>query len=182
MQHYQQRLADLQARLKHNSTNSSKPPSADPPDLKRAPPKPASGRKAGGQPGHAKSQRPLTNHPDAIRHCKPAACRNCRLPLHGDDPQPLRHQIWDVPPVRPVVTEYRRHRLRCPRCGVTPCAQAPAGQDGPRLKAAGALLTGAYRLSKAKAARLVPEVRIKQAPRGLACLACPGRPFAAAGP
>ena len=29
---------------------------------------------------------------------------------------------------------------------------------------------------------LVPEVRIKQAPRGLACLACPGRPFAAAGP
>jgi transposase len=78
--------------------------------------------------------------------------------LHGDDPQPLRHQIWDIPPFRPVITGYRRHRLRCPRCGVTTCGQAPAGQDGPRLKAACVLLTGAYRLSKAKAARLLTDL------------------------
>jgi transposase len=78
--------------------------------------------------------------------------------LHGDDPQPLRHQFWDIPPFRPVITEYRRHRLRCPRCGVTTCGQAPAGQDGPRLKAACVLLTGAYRFSKAKAARLLTDL------------------------
>jgi transposase len=78
--------------------------------------------------------------------------------LHGDDPQPLRHQVWDIPPLRPVVTEYRRYRLRGPRCGVTTCGQAPAGQDGPRLKAACVLLTGAYRLSKAKAARLLTDL------------------------
>ncbi len=158
IRHYEQRLADLEARLNQNSTNSSKPPSSDPPAVKRAPPRPPTGRAAGGQTGHAKSQRPLTDHPDAIQHCKPTACRCCRLPLCGDDPQPLRHQVWDVPAVRPVVTEYRRHRLRCPRCGVTTCGQAPAGQDGPRLKAAGALLTGAYRLSKAKAARLLTDL------------------------
>ena len=158
IQRYEQRLADLEARLNQNSTNSSRPPSADPPTVKRTPPKPASNRKAGGQPGHAKQQRPLSDHPDAIRHCKPAACRNCRQPLHGDDPQPLRHQVWDVPAVRPVVTEYRRHRLTCGRCGVTTCGQAPAGQDGPRLRAACTLLTGAYRLSKAKAARLVTDL------------------------
>jgi transposase len=158
IQHYEQRLAELEARLNQNSTNSSRPPSADPPSLKRAPPKTASGRKAGGQPGHAQSQRPLTDHPGAIRHCKPSHCRHCRLPLHGDDPRPLRHQVWDVPPVQPVVTEYRRHRLRCPRCGLTTCGQAPAGQDGPRLRAACALLTGAYRLSKAKAARLLTDL------------------------
>jgi hypothetical protein len=35
------------------------------------------------------------------------ACRHCQQTLHGDDPQPLRHQVWDVPPVRPIVTEYR---------------------------------------------------------------------------
>jgi hypothetical protein len=39
IQHYEQRLAELEARLKQNSANSSKPPSSDPPTLKRAPPK-----------------------------------------------------------------------------------------------------------------------------------------------
>ncbi len=157
IQHYEQRLADLEARLKQNSTNSSKPPSSDPPAVKRAPPKTPSGKKIGGQPGHAKNQRPLVERPDTIQDCKPDACRNCRQLLHGDDPQPLRQQVWDVPPIRPVITEYRRHRLTCPRCGVTTCGTAPAGQDGPRLKAACVLLTGAYRLSKTKAARMLSE-------------------------
>jgi transposase len=158
IQHYERRLAGLEARLKQNSTNSSKPPSADPPAVKRAPPKPPSAKKAGGQQGHTKSQRALVDHPDAIHDCKPTACRHCQQPLDGDDPQPLRHQVWDVPPVRPIITEYRRHRLTCPRCGLTTCGSAPAGQDGPRLKAACVLLTGAYRLSKAKAARLLNDL------------------------
>src|SRR6516225_8362116 len=59
IQHYEQRLADLEARLKQNSTNSSKPPSSDPPTLKRSPPKPPSNNKAGGQHGHAKALMPL---------------------------------------------------------------------------------------------------------------------------
>src|SRR6516225_4688091 len=158
IERYERRLADLEARLNQNSTNSSKPPSSDPPTLKRSPPTPASSNKAGGQRGHAKAQRALVDHPDAIHDCKPTACRHCQQPLHGDDPQPLRHQVWDVPPIRPIVTEYRRHRLRCLRCGVTTCGQAPAGQDGPRLKAACVVLTGAYRLSKAKAARLLTDL------------------------
>lgn len=158
IQHYEQRLADLEARLKQNSTNSSKPPSSDPPAFKRSPPRLPSHKKAGGQHGHAKALRALVDRPDASHDCKPTACRNCCQPLDGDDPQPLRHQVWDVPPVRPVVTEYRRHRLACPRCGVLTCGQAPAGQDGPRLKAACVLLTGAYRLSKAKAARLLTDL------------------------
>jgi transposase len=115
-------------------------------------------KKAGGQHGHTKSQRPLVERPDTIHDCKPTACRHCGQPLHGDDPRPLRHQVWDIPPIRPVVTEYRRHRLRCPCCGITTCGQAPAGQNGARLKAACALLTGAYRLSKAKAARLLTDL------------------------
>jgi len=158
IQHYERRLADLEARLRQNSTNSSKPPSSDPPSLKRSPPKPISSNKAGGQRGHAQAQRALVDHPDATHDCKPTVCRHCQQPLHGDDPQPLRHQVWDVPPVRPIVTEYRRHRLACPRCGLTTCGSAATGQDGPRLKAACVLLTGAYRLSKAKAARLLTDL------------------------
>lgn len=158
IERYERRLAELEARLNQNSTNSSKPPSSDPPAVKRAPPKTPSTKKAGGQYGHAKAQRALVDHPDAIQDCKPTACRHCQQPLLGDDPQPLRHQVWDLPPVRPIVTEYRRHRLTCPRCGLTTCGPAPAGQDGPRLKAACVLLTGAYRLSKAKAARLLTDL------------------------
>jgi transposase len=158
IQQYEQRLAELEARLNQNSTNSSKPPSSDPPAVKRAPPKTPSAKKAGGQHGHAKAQRVLIDPPDAIHDCKPTVCRQCKQPLHGDDLQPLRHQVWDVPPVRPIVTEYRRHRLTCPRCGLTTCGSAPAGQDGPRLKAACVLLTGAYRLSKAEAARLLNDL------------------------
>jgi transposase len=158
LQELHQQVAELQQRLNQNSTNSSKPPSSDPPTLKRPPPKTPSAQRAGGQHGHAKAQRALHDRPDRVLECKPTTCRHCRQPLHGDDPQPLRHQVWDIPPLRPIVTEYRRHRLRCPRCGVTTCGQAPVGQDGPRLKAACVLLTGAYRLSKAKAARLLTDL------------------------
>lgn len=158
LQHYEQRLAELEARLKQNSTNSSKPPSSDPPALKRSPPKPPSQNKAGGQHGHPRTLREFRDSPDRVQECKPTTCRHCRQPLHGDDPQPLRHQVWDLPPLQPVVIEYRRHRLTCPRCGATTCGQAPASQDGPRLKAACVLLTGAYRLSKSKAARLLTEL------------------------
>jgi len=155
------RVAELEAQLHQNSTNSSKPPSSDPPAVKRAPPKPKSGKRAGGQPGHPKYERALVDHPDRVRDCKPTACRRCRRPLAGADPDPLRHQVTELPPVVPVVTEYRCHRLRCPGCGITTCGDLPAGvagQDGPRLRAACALLTGAFRLSKAKAARLLTDL------------------------
>src|SRR6516162_10698788 len=73
IQHYEQRLADLETRLNQNSTNSSKPPSSDPPALKRAPPKLPSHKKAGGQHGHAKAQRDLHDQPDRVLECKPSA-------------------------------------------------------------------------------------------------------------
>src|SRR5882672_6858977 len=55
----QQQMQGLQERLNQNSTNSSRPPSSDPPALKRSPPRTASGRLSGGQPGHERQQRPL---------------------------------------------------------------------------------------------------------------------------
>ena len=62
----EQRVGDLEARLKLNSTNSSKPPSSDPIGLKRKPPAPPSGRKRGGQPGHRRAQRRLVP-PEQLR-------------------------------------------------------------------------------------------------------------------
>ena len=56
LQALQQQVDELRHRLNQDSTNSSRPPSSDPPHVKRRPPKPAAGRKRGGQPGHARQR------------------------------------------------------------------------------------------------------------------------------
>jgi transposase len=148
------RVRDLEARLQLNSTNSSKPPSSDPIGLKRRPPAPPSGKKRGGQPGHRQVRRSLVP-PEKVRdtfHCKPPACRRCGQELSGDDPEPLIHQVAELPQIEPVVDEYRLHRLTCPACRATTCGALPAGTPtgcfGPYLQAVLAMFAGAYRLSK----------------------------------
>src|SRR5215210_457529 len=93
------RVHDLEARLKLNSTNSSKPPSSDPIGFKRKPPTPPSGRKRGGQPGHPRAQRRLVpaEKVSTITECKPTDCRRCGHTLAGDDPTPLVHQVAELP-------------------------------------------------------------------------------------
>jgi len=169
VQSYEQRLAalqrrveDLEQQLGQNSTNSSRPPSADPPTVKRAPPRPPSGRRSGGQPGHALHQRPLLEPTQPPLTLKPAACRQCGRALTGTDPQPLRHQVLELPVVRPDVIEYQLHRLSCGNCGCTTCATlpvgVPTGGQGPRLQGTVALLTGAYRLSKRQVESLCSDL------------------------
>ena len=85
----ERRIADLESRLKQNSTNSSKPPSTDPPGLKRRPLVPTGRRRRGGQPGHTKAQRDMVPPEKlaSVTTCKPPASRRCRRPLEGDDPE-----------------------------------------------------------------------------------------------
>src|SRR5215213_6168845 len=104
------KVDELERRLGQNSTNSSKPPSSDGPKVER-PKRPGTGRKRGGQPGHEGSTRALVDDPDAIVECKPSRCDGCGGRLSGGDPEPSRHQVTDLPPVRPHVTEYRTHRV-----------------------------------------------------------------------
>jgi transposase len=154
------RLADLEARLGQTSANSSKPPSSDPPHAKPAPPKAPSGRQKGGQPGHPKRTRPDLP-PDTVVELRTEVCDRCSHPLVGNDPEPLRHQVVEIPPVRPHVTEYRRHRLPCPRCGKVNCPALPAdarGGYGPRVQAVCALLSGAYRVGKRGVAQLCRDL------------------------
>lgn len=157
------RIAELEAKLGKDSTNSSKPPSTEHPHAKPTRPKPKSKRSHGGQPGHARHERTLIPVEDctAVIPCVPDTCRNCGAALTGTDRDPIRHQVWELPEVKPVITEYRRHRLVC-RCGCSTCgvlpAGVPTGQAGPRLIAFGGLLMACFRQSKRRSALFLSTI------------------------
>jgi transposase len=153
----QRRFAELEARLKENSTNSHRPPSSDPPGTKRPSRRKPSGRKQGAQPGHEGATRPLLSveEVDQVVPHFPRNCHDCRRVLNAKaapgDPAPRRHQVWEVPPVEPIVTEHQAHGRRC-ECGAVTYAELPsdvaANCLGPRAQATVALLTGRFRLSR----------------------------------
>jgi transposase len=156
-------VQELMERVQQDSRTSSRPPSSDPPERQR-PRRQPSGRRRGGQPGHPGQTRTLVpvEDVDAVIALKPAQCARCQQPLTGDDPQPQRHQVLEVPPITPVVTEYQLHQLVCPVCGVTTRAAWPEGVPtrvyGPRVQAITALCTGAYRLSKRTTQQLLDDL------------------------
>jgi transposase len=93
---------------------------------------------------------------------KPEQCSGCHSRLSGDDPTPWRHQVIELPPIKPVVTEYQWHQLVCATCGTVTRAPWPAGVPsgtyGPRVHATVALCTGTYRLSKRMTQQMMDDV------------------------
>jgi transposase len=152
------------AALKKTPRNSSLPPSTEHPHAKPAPQKEKSGKKRGGQPGHPKHERALipTEQCQVVIPVQPETCRCCGETLTGRDPEPLRHQVWEIPEIMPLVTEYQLHRLTCLCCQESTCGQLPAGvphsQAGPRLVALTALLMGCFRQSKRRVALFLEQV------------------------
>jgi transposase len=165
------RVAQLEAQLGKNSSNSSLPPSAGHPHAKKLPSKAKSQRQPGGQPNHPKHQRALipTDDCQQLVLCVPTACRRCGRALAGTDAQPLRHQVWELPDFKPHVTEYQQHRLVC-ACGCSTCGPLPAGvstgQAGPRLIAFASLLMACFRQSKRRAAHFLSMVLNQPASAG----------------
>jgi transposase len=153
-----ERVRELEARLGQDSSNSSRPPSSDPPHVypkRRAAP---SGRKRGGQPGHRGVYRVLVpvEQVDEIVVVVPERCRHCQQPFaettarsHG---RAWRHQVVELLPLAVRVTEYQMGLRRCPECRKRTRADLPAGVPrrpfGPRLTAVVALLSGRYRMSR----------------------------------
>jgi len=148
-------VQQLQEQLQQNSRTSSRPPSSDAPEaLAKRPRRQPTGRRPGGQPGHEGHARGLVpvEQVDVIVPVKPERCRHCQQPLQGADRQPQRHQVTEIPPVQPVITEYQLHQLVCSACGAATRAEVPPGVAtggfGPRVQAIIALCTGAYHLSQ----------------------------------
>lgn len=167
IEYYERRITDLESKVqKLTPQNSSLPPSTQHPHAKpsKSKPKSKTKRKRGGQPGHRRHQRPLLPQEqcDQVIALHPNACRRCGEKLSGKDPHPLRHQVWEIPEIKPQVTEYQQHRLRCSCCGESTCAElppgVPRGQSGPRLIAFAGLLMGHFRQSKRRAAYFLQDL------------------------
>jgi len=119
----EQQVRELQARLNQNSSNSSRPPSSDPPQAPQRPSKAPTGRKPGGQPGHLGHFRTrLPPHRvEQVVHYWPSVCARCQAALpqasQVDDPEAMWHQVAEVPLTPAVVTEHRGHGSHCSDCG-----------------------------------------------------------------
>lgn len=154
LEQMQQALAQLREQVNKHSQNSSKPPSSDPPSVKRKPPNRKGQRKQGGQPGHRGKGREL-KPPDQVNRFvirRPTTYTACGTLLMGEDSQPSRHQVTELPRIEPEVVEYQVHCLRCQACGEETRgewpAEMPPGCFGPRLQAVTAYLSGRFSVSR----------------------------------
>ena len=149
---------ELRLRLDRNASNSSIPPSANPPGAPKPVVKARSRRRRGGQPGHPGSfrRRLPPERVNAVVDYIPEACAACRAPLPREsapgDPEPTWHQVAEIPDPAVIVTEHRGHARTCPDCGAVTRAAIPAPivahVIGPRLAALMSYLVGRHHLSR----------------------------------
>jgi transposase len=139
-----QTIADLKKEmegLKHpvpkDSTNSSIPTSKELIRRTRSQ-RQKSGKKPGGQPGHQGHRRERTANPDTIVRIEASHCEHCGAPLcevEGTIGQ--RAQEVDIPPIRPLTTEYQQIIKVC-GCGHSNCPALPIEAEvtiGPQMTA-----------------------------------------------
>ena len=164
VQQQAERIAELEERLHKSSRNSSKAPSSDPPARPARPQRTSSGRKAGGQAGHTGHGRRLKPVAEVKRivECKPTCCVECGALLLGVDPEPVRHQVSELPRIEAEVIEYRKHNLACQVCGHANTAtwpvDMPSGSFGPRLQATVGYLTGRLGVSQRDVAEVMDSL------------------------
>lgn len=96
-----------------------------------------------------------------IKDYKPTSCQGCGSGLLGNDTNPQRHQVFELPRMRAQVTEHRVHRLRC-GCGTRTRGALPwaiaSSHFGPCLISLIAVFAGSYRLSHKNIQLLLADV------------------------
>lgn len=146
-------IVELRAQLAKNSQNSSKPPSSDLPGSRPPKEKRKRGRKRGGQPGH---QGRFGLEPEKIDHVKqypPKVCKRCKADmtdcrLTGSS---MSHYVYELPEIRPIVTDHQRLWGQCLECGEATLGElppeVPKGNYAPSAQAMTGLLRGDLRQS-----------------------------------
>lgn len=110
------KLADYETTK--NSKNSSKPPSSDFGNIKKTQSlKKCSGKKVGGQKGHKGNSLKMVSNPDTTIKHEPFYCKCCGNDLSTVTPRFIdRRQVFDIPEIKPMVTEYQLFEKKC-TCG-----------------------------------------------------------------
>ena len=161
------RVRELEARLNRNSSNSSRPPSSDPP-WQGALGGGGQGRQPGAQPGHPGHHRPrlpLEKVTQVIRHV-PAHCEHCGQALPQDagpqDGAPTWFQVAELAEQPVSITEHQGHARTCLRCGRVTRQQLPAAVRahtcGPRLTATISFLSARCRCSRRRIVEILEAV------------------------
>ncbi len=124
------RIKELEDQLSKNSSNSSKPPSTD--EFNKPSPKStrkSSGKKVGGQKGHKGTTLKMVEHPDATKEHKVNWCECCQRDLTNQQADSVnRRQVYDIPPMKMMVTEHQAEVKKC-TCGHITKADFPIGVD-----------------------------------------------------
>jgi transposase len=159
------RNTELEKLVAKDSHNSSRPPSTDPPWAKRTKSlRRPSGKRPGGQPGHAGHTLRLTQTPQCVVTHRPARCRHCSCSLVGARAAGVeRRQIVELMPARLRVTEHRAEVVRCASCGGRTKAEFPSGvsaavQYGPSIIARALYLHDYQLLPYARTAEAMREL------------------------
>ncbi len=145
---------ELLEKINRTSNDSSSPPSSDPLSAQKPESKKKSGKKRGGQPGHKGHSRFLYEPSECqeVFNHHPEICSCCGEQLSGEDANPYRHQIVEIPLIKPIVVEHRLHQLTCGNCGTSTRAVLPENVnpsgDGMRVVALVAVLSKLYRYSQ----------------------------------
>jgi transposase len=159
------RNTELEKLVTKDSHNSSRPPSTDLPWAKRTKSlRRPSGRRVGGQPGHAGRTLRLTLKPQRVISHRPQQCRHCSSSLIGIQGSSVeRRQVVELVPAKLRVTEHRAEIVRCSSCGRRTKAGFPSGvsatvQYGPSIMARALYLHDYQLLPYARAAEAMREL------------------------
>lgn len=159
-----ERVKALEEQVAKNSRNSSKPPSSD--GLKK--PKPKSlrekgQRKTGGQKGHEGKTLYMVSAPAKIVCHLLETCPECQHDLRCVEPKKVeKRQVFDIPPVKVLVTEHQADVKTCACCGKVVKAIFPRGiekpvQYGEVLKAQIAYLSAYQLLPSGRLVELIAD-------------------------
>jgi len=124
------KIESLEAKLKKNSNNSSKPPSSDGLGKKVKNSRQPTGKKSGGQEGHNGFNKELSANPDTIVQLIPKKTCECGGEIIVQIENYTMRQVTDI--VRPsvITVEYHAHDGVCAECGTVHKASFPENAKG----------------------------------------------------
>jgi transposase len=159
------KVEELVAKSKKNSNNSDKPPSSDGPNKKNATQslREKTGRKPGGQKGHAGSTLKLKAQPDevVVLHVNDTCDCGGRIKISKGIVE--KRQTTDIEPSKVITIEYRAEEGKCETCGKVHKSSFPEGVNatavyGPGIKTVLTYMTNYQHLPLERAVEFVKEI------------------------